>query len=95
MKKNKIETKRRFILLTFKPFLQITRTKLQLLTMKKDVLQEDDQRKWNLDCSGQGECQPNVYPSDGDEKMDFYNDFMARQKIKKDSLKKKKKESFK
>lgn len=33
-----------------------------------------DDKEWSLDCSGQGECQPNVFPSDGDEKMTFYNE---------------------
>lgn len=79
MTSEKKESKKRYILLTFKPFLQIAGKKLKQLTLKKEALKEEEV-EWSLDCSGQGECQPNVSPSDGDEKMDFLNNSLEQQK---------------
>ncbi|MBQ8250461.1 MAG: hypothetical protein IJY92_00945 [Alphaproteobacteria bacterium] len=90
MTSEKKETKKRYILLTFKPFLQIAESKLKRLTLKKEFPKEEE-IEWSLDCSGQGECQPNVSPSDGDEKMDFLNEALDQQK--KDTLAKKTRES--
>ena len=80
MEKQK-EIKKNYVLLTFRPFLQIARNKFKLLVMKK---QEPDlsEIEWSLDCSGQGECQPNVSPSDGEEKLDFLTDHLAQKQKK-------------
>ena len=56
--------------LAFKPFLKIARQKKVLLFFDKQN-KIPDETEWSLDCSGQGECQPNVSPSDGDEKIEF------------------------
>ena len=79
MKKQK-ETKKRFILLTFNPFLQIARLKFKLLPMRKK--EETTEIEWSLDCSGQGECQPNVSPSDGEEKIDFVTEHLYQKQKK-------------
>ncbi len=80
MKKQK-ETKKRYILLAFQPFLQISRLKFKLLPMRKEE-PELSETEWSLDCSGQGECQPNVSPSDGEEKIDFLTDHLSQKQKK-------------
>ncbi len=73
-KNKKISKLKKPLLLVFRPFIQITNKRVLLLGFKKEA--KDAEIEWSLDCSGQGECQPNVSPSDGDEKMDFLNESM-------------------
>lgn len=77
-KKMKIRKDKNLLLLVFKPFIQISKKRILLIPFRKEKIDTDVE--WSLDCSGQGECQPNVSPSDGDEKMDFLNDAMEQQK---------------
>ena len=56
--------------LSFKPFLKLIQQNRLLLFFDKKTEQSDAQ-EWSLDCSGQGECQPNISPSDGEEKLEF------------------------
>lgn len=77
-KKMKIRKDKNLLLLVFKPFIQISKKRILLIPFRKEKIDTDIE--WSLDCSGQGECQPNVSPSDGDEKMDFLNDAMEQQK---------------
>ncbi len=77
-KKMKIRKDKNLLLLVFKPFIQISKKRILLIPFRKEKMDTDVE--WSLDCSGQGECQPNVSPSDGDEKMDFLNDAMEQQK---------------
>ena len=74
----KIRKDKNLLLLVFKPFIQISKKRILLIPFRKEKIDTDVE--WSLDCSGQGECQPNVSPSDGDEKMDFLNDAMEQQK---------------
>lgn len=80
MKKQK-ETKKRYILLTFNPFLKIGRCEFKLLSVRKKE-PELSETEWSLDCSGQGECQPNVSPSDGEEKIDFLTEHLSQKQKK-------------
>ena len=77
-KKMKIRKDKNLLLLVFKPFIQISKKRILLIPFRKEKMDTDVE--WSLDCSGQGECQPNVSPSDGDEKMDFLNEAMEQQK---------------
>ncbi len=77
-KKMKIRKDKNLLLLVFKPFIQISKKRILLIPFRKEKIDTDVE--WSLDCSGQGECQPNVSPSDGDEKMDFLNEAMEQQK---------------
>lgn len=90
-KNKKFCIKKYTISLFFKPLCQITKKEILLLPFKKQ--DKKDEPEWSLDCSGQGECQPNVSPSDGDEKMDFYNEALEQQKSKEVPLSKNKKDT--
>ena len=72
MKKNKKKSlvKEYQLSLFFSPLLKIKRYRYKSISFKKPEVDEEDE--FSLDCSGQGECQVNVSPSDGKEKMDFY-----------------------
>ena len=56
--------------LCFKPFLKLIQQNRLLLFFDKKT-KVSDEPEWSLDCSGQGECQPNISPSDGEEKLEF------------------------
>lgn len=85
---NNIQKKKKktLICLIWQPFLKLTKQRIKMITFqKKDKqIQEDmSEIEWSLDCSGQGECQPNISPSDGEEKMDFFKSAVKQKKFKK------------
>lgn len=65
--------------LLFRPFARLILFKKKLITYQKKS-EISDEPEWSLDCSGQGECQPNISPSDGEEKLSFLNNSKAEHK---------------
>lgn len=45
---------------------------ISICDLRKNNQEENDESSFSgLDCSGQGECQPNIEPSDGDEMQQY------------------------
>ncbi|MBE6454824.1 MAG: hypothetical protein IJO11_05825 [Alphaproteobacteria bacterium] len=44
---------------------------ISLCDLRKNNQVDDESSFSGLDCSGQGECQPNIEPSDGDEMQQY------------------------
>ncbi len=41
---------------------------------------ESTQMTWGLDCTGQGECQPHITPSDGENMHSFFHESIHKKK---------------
>ena len=56
---------------------------ISLCDLRKNNQVDDESSFSGLDCSGQGECQPNIEPSDGDEMQQYLENANREREIEK------------